>query len=62
MDVTLDYIVIEGGRFDPRPFRYHTVTVGKSFTPTCLCSPSSIDRYRPTAVTLSGKVTVGLTK
>ena len=35
-----------------RPFRCHAVTRGMSFTHMCLCSPSSINWYRPRAVTL----------
>jgi len=39
----------------------HAATVGKLFTRTCLCSPSTVSRYRPRTVTPeAGKVTTGL--
>jgi len=36
----------EGRRFDPRSMRYHVTTLGKLFTCTCLCPPSSISWYQ----------------
>ena len=54
-----------GRRFSPRPHRCRTATIGKSFTYKCLCSPVSINWYRPRSVTLwswEGNRGPGLTK
>ena len=45
-------LLLEGCSFDSRPCHFHVTTVCKLLTHMCLCSPSSVNWYRPMAVML----------